>query len=258
MSFIWLCRDIRKGMETHIQTTACCKTDPGLRRSCNEDACLIHNEGGYFLVADGIGGAAAGEIASAIFSKTAAEIFSLNSNRSSEETLQLVKDCFLTANLRILADIATIPTHAGMGCTAELLVLHAGGFVLGHIGDSRTYRLRQAILTRLTKDHSLVQQQIDQGLISPEQARKHPMKNVILRAVGINEQLAIDIIQGQVFPGDLFLLCSDGLSDMVEDKQIEEALLDGNLITEKAARLIDLANAAGGRDNITVALIEVR
>jgi serine/threonine protein phosphatase PrpC len=258
MSSIWFCKDIRTGMEILIQTTACCKTDPGLRRSCNEDTCLIHNERGYFLVADGIGGAAAGEIASALFAKTAAEIFLSSSIRSSENTLQLVKDCFLTANSRILADIAATPAHTGMGCTAELLVMHDNGFVLGHIGDSRTYRLRQATLTQLTKDHSLVQQQIEQGLISQEQARKHPMKNVILRAVGINEQLAIDIIQGQVFPGDFFLLCSDGLSDMVEDKRIEEALLTGELLTEKAARLVDLANAAGGRDNITVALIEVQ
>jgi len=258
MSSTWFRKDIRKGMETLIQTTACCKTDPGLRRSCNEDTCLVHNEGGYFLVADGIGGAAAGEIASAIFAKTAAEIFSSSSSRTSEETLQLVKDCFLTANSRILTDIATTPTHAGMGCTAELLVLHANGFVLGHIGDSRTYRLRQTILTQLTKDHSLVQQQIDQGLISQEQARTHPMKNVILRAVGINEQLAIDIIQGQVFSGDLFLLCSDGLSDMVEDNRIEEVLSTEEPLTEKAARLVDLANSAGGRDNISVALIEAR
>jgi protein phosphatase len=245
-------------METIIQTTACCKTDPGLRRSCNEDTCLVQNESGYFLVADGIGGAAAGEIASALFAKTAAEIFSSTGSRSSEESLQLVKNSFLTANSRILTDIAATPARAGMGCTAELLALHANGFVLGHIGDSRTYRLRQTILTQLTKDHSLVQQQIDQGLINQEQARNHPMKNVILRAVGIEEQLAIDIIQGQIFSGDLFLLCTDGLSDMVEDKQIQEVLLTEELLTDKAARLVDLANAAGGRDNVTVALIEVR
>jgi protein phosphatase len=145
-----------------------------------------------------------------------------------------------------------------MGCTAELLALHTSGFVLGHIGDSRTYRLRQTILTQLTVDHSLVQQQVDQGLISQEQARNHPMKNVILRAVGINDQLAVDIIQGQVLSGDLFLLCTDGLSDMIDDHQIQAVLSLEENLTDKAARLVDLANAAGGRDNITVALVEVR
>ncbi len=145
-----------------------------------------------------------------------------------------------------------------MGCTAELLALHSSGFVLGHIGDSRTYRLRQTILTQLTVDHSLVQQQIDQGLINQEQARNHPMKNVILRAVGINDQLAVDIIQGQVVSGDLFLLCTDGLSDMIDDHQIQAILSLEASLTDKAARLVDLANVAGGRDNITVALVEVR
>ena len=245
-------------METTIQTTTCCKTDPGVRRSCNEDACVVHNEGGYFLVADGIGGAAAGEIASAIFAKTAASVFSTSLNRTVEKTLELVKNCFISANSSILADIASTPSHAGMGCTAELLALHTNGFVLGHIGDSRTYRLRQTILTQLTVDHSLVQQQIDQGLINQEQARNHPMKNVILRAVGINDQLAVDIIQGQVLSGDLFLLCTDGLSDMIDDRQIQTILSMEESLTDKAARLVDLANAAGGRDNITVALVEVR
>ncbi len=244
-------------METIIQTTTCCKTDPGLRRSCNEDACVVHNEDGYFLVADGIGGAAAGEIASAIFANTTASIFSSSLNRTVEKTLELVKSCFISANSSILADIALTPSHAGMGCTAELLALHTSGFVLGHIGDSRTYRLRQTILTQLTVDHSLVQQQVDQGLINQEQARNHPMKNVILRAVGINDQLAVDIIQGQVLSGDLFLLCTDGLSDMIDDHQIQAVLLLEENLTDKAARLVDLANAAGGRDNITVALVEV-
>lgn len=245
-------------MEMIIQTTSFCKTDPGLRRSCNEDACLVHNTNGLFLVADGIGGAAAGEIASAIFAKTAAEIFSSNFNRTLDETQGLVNHSFLTANSRILTDIASNPSHTGMGCTAELLALHTSGFVLGHVGDSRTYRLRQTVLTQLTTDHSLVQQQIDQGLINLEQAKNHPMKNVILRAVGTNDQLAVDIRQGKVLSGDLFLLCTDGLFDMIDDNQIKDILLLDDQLTEKATKLVNLANAAGGRDNITVVLVEVR
>jgi protein phosphatase len=245
-------------MKNIIQTTACCKTDPGLKRSLNEDTCLIHHEDGYFLVADGIGGAAAGEIASALFSKTTAEIFTSRSNGSPDETLALVKESFLSAHSRIVDHVASFPSHAGMGCTAEILAFHDSGFILGHIGDSRTYRLRQTILTQITTDHSLVQHQIDQGLINYAQARSHPMKHVILRAVGLNEELTIDIIQGQVLSDDLFLLCTDGLSDMVDDSQIEEILLTEESLSDKAEMLVSLANAAGGRDNISVVLIKVQ
>jgi PPM family protein phosphatase len=245
-------------MEKTIQTTASCKTDPGLKRSLNEDVCIIHIEGGYFLVADGIGGAAAGEIASALFAEATAETFSSSSNRSAEETLALVKQSFYSAHSRIVTHIQSTPSHTGMGCTAEILAFHKSGYVLGHIGDSRTYRLRQTHLSQLTKDHSLVQQQIDQGLINQDQARNHSMKHVILRAVGADGQLAIDITQGQVLPGDLFLLCTDGLSDMIEDNQIQEILLTEHPLAEKADMLISLANAAGGRDNITIVLVQVQ
>jgi PPM family protein phosphatase len=245
-------------MQTTLQKIACCKTDPGLRRSLNEDACFVHIEGDYFLVADGIGGAAAGEIASALFAKTTAETFSSSAKRTLEETLILVKQSFLAANSQIVDHIKSTPSHAGMGCTAEILAFHTNGFVLGHIGDSRTYRLRQMHLTQLTKDHSLVQQQIDQGLINQDQARNHSMKHVILRAVGVDGKLAIDVLQGQVLPGDLFLLCTDGLSDMIEDHQIREILLMKESLEEKAEMLVSLANAAGGRDNISVVLVEVQ
>lgn len=245
-------------METSIPTISFGKTDPGLRRSHNEDSVLLHNAGGYFLVADGVGGAAAGEVASALFAQAVAETFSVTHNRSLEETLISVKESFLKANSRILAHIAATPAHSGMGCTAELLALHDRGFVLGHIGDSRTYRLRQAAFTRLTTDHSLVQQQLDQGLIDWEQARKHPMKNVILRAVGVESELAVDIIQGQVLSGDVFLLCTDGLSDMIDDSQMQEILMTTEPLAEKVDMLVSLANSTGGRDNISVVLVEVQ
>jgi len=245
-------------MEIIIQTTACCTTDPGLRRSHNEDACLIDNAGGFFLVADGVGGAAAGEIASNLFVKATADIFSESSTRSLQDTLEKVSNSFLEANSRISADIAITPSHAGMGCTAELLAVHTHGYVLGHIGDSRTYRLRQTSLTQMTKDHSLVQEQLDQGLLTPDQARTHPMKNVILRAVDGGKDLAIDLSHGHLVPGDIFLLCTDGLSDMIDDDQIRTVLVTSASLAEKAEQLVGLANAAGGRDNVTVALVEVR
>lgn len=243
-------------MVTTIQTTASCKTDPGLRRSHNEDRCFVDNQKGYFLVADGIGGAAAGEIASAIFAKTTVDTFSSRPERTTEETLKIVSICFRSANSAILADIAATPSHLGMGCTAELLALQQDGFVLGHIGDSRTYLLRNKVLTRLTTDHSLVQQQLDLGLITAEEAKNHLLKNVILKAVGTEEQLEADIRQGHLEKGDLFLLCSDGLTDMVEEGRIHEVLLTEASLEQKAEELVKLANEAGGRDNITVVLVE--
>ena len=144
-----------------------------------------------------------------------------------------------------------------MGCTADLLAFSQGSFIIGHVGDSRTYRLKNSTLKQLTKDHSLVQEQLDQGLISPEEARRHAMRNVILRAVGVNVTVALDILKGKKNPGDLFLLCSDGLTDMVGDPAVFSALsADGNL-SEKSAALIQLAKQAGGKDNVTVVLSAV-
>lgn len=240
-----------------IPTSACAKTDIGLRRRANEDAYLVDNETGYFLVADGMGGAAAGEVASRLFSRTAAELFFANPLRLENEALALIKNVFFTANAAILQHVENNPSHAGMGCTAELFALHATGFVLGHIGDSRTYRLRHGRLKQLTRDHSLVQQQIEQGVISSEEARKHRMRNVILRAVGVKEELAVDIIKGQLLAGDLFLLCTDGFSDMVTDEAIHEILAARASLSEKVARCIEQAKAGGGLDNITVALVEI-
>ncbi|OQX20459.1 MAG: hypothetical protein BWK76_01290 [Desulfobulbaceae bacterium A2] len=231
-------------------------SDVGRRRSHNEDVCRVDEARGFFLVADGMGGASAGEVASGLFAATAGDVFVASAYRPLEETVFLVKKSFYTANARILSDIEGNPSRAGMGCTAELFALYDQGFVLGHIGDSRTYRLRNSSLVQLTKDHSLVQYQIDQGLINDEQARSHPMKNVIMRAVGVNRELAVDIIQGPVFSGDLFLLCTDGLSAMVDDLVIRDILLVPEPLSQRAARLIQQANEAGGRDNVSVVLIE--
>jgi protein phosphatase len=143
-----------------------------------------------------------------------------------------------------------------MGCTAELVAFSPDGFVIGHMGDSRTYLYRDGLLRQLTKDHSFVQEQIDQGVISPEQARSHKMRNVILRAVGVRPSLELDTICGKVLPKDLFLLCSDGLTDMVEDVEILKILEQNGHLSDKALQLIELAKEAGGKDNITVVLAQ--
>jgi PPM family protein phosphatase len=138
-------------------------------------------------------------------------------NRSGEETRELVRNAFNLANKKILDHAENNPEHKGMGCTAELLAFFEHGFAVGHIGDSRTYRLRNGLLKQLTRDHSLVQDQLDQGLITQSEARNHHLRNVILKAIGVSETLVLDLLSGMSFADDLFLLCSDGLTDMVSD-----------------------------------------
>jgi PPM family protein phosphatase len=234
------------------------KTDRGLIRNNNEDTFVINKDNNFCLVADGMGGAAAGEMASLIFAQTADEIFSNGAPATEQEAIDCVQATFREANERILAHVAQYPEHQGMGCTAEALAFTTSGFVIGHMGDSRTYRFRQGILKQLTKDHSLVQDQIDQGLITEEQARTHSMRNVILRAVGVRPSPALDTLRGPIFQGDLFLLCSDGLTDMVDDSEISRVLNMNSDVIQKSDLLIDFAKKAGGKDNITVVLAEVK
>ena len=233
------------------------KTDIGLKRKNNEDVFVVSPEQDFCLAADGMGGAAAGEIASKIFADTALDIFAQNTEHSQKEVLYRIQKTFCDANEKILAHVNENASHKGMGCTAEILAFSDKGFVVGHIGDSRTYRLRDGYLEQLTQDHTIVQQQFEEGLISTDQIKDHPLRNVIFRAVGIKEDLALDLIIGKIFSGDLFLLCSDGLTDMVPDEQILEILCSHNDIPLKAEELIDAAKDAGGIDNITVVLASV-
>jgi serine/threonine protein phosphatase PrpC len=233
------------------------KSDTGLKRSNNEDTLILRPEIGLFAVADGMGGAAAGEVASQIFAETVSRVFGEKERVSGQETHDLVQEVFRQANEKILNHVKENSQHKGMGCTAELLAFNQDHYVLGHVGDSRTYLFRRGELKQLTLDHSLVQDQVDQGLITAEEARKHSLRNVILRAVGVNEFLAVDLIRGKGVPGDLLLLCSDGLSDMVDDPSIANVLSHPVGVAQKVERLIELAKSAGGHDNITVVLCEV-
>jgi serine/threonine protein phosphatase PrpC len=247
-------------MQPSFQISACCESDKGLVRSYNEDACLVNNEDCYYLVADGMGGEAAGELASAFFRDTVVELFSSTPRQHlGPDTLkELVIECFQSAHTRILSHVDQQPSHRGMGCTAELLAFRDGQIVIGHVGDSRTYRLRDSELVQLTTDHSLVQEQADLGLISREQARSHPLKNLVLRVVGGGTSLEVDMIGSDVKAGDIFLLCTDGLTSMVADEQVYEILCYDMETQVKAAMLTDLAKFNGGKDNITVTLIEFR
>ena len=233
------------------------KSDPGLKRPNNEDAFLIEPELGLNILADGMGGAAAGELASQIFTETAHELLSHTPPATEEERLRLLQQAYEQANARMLDHVTAQPEHRGMGCTAELLILWNSKFVLGHVGDSRTYLYRKGRLKQLTRDHSLVQDQVDQGIITQEEARTHRLRHVILRAVGTAEALAVDFLRGNTFPGDLFLLCSDGLTDMIDDPAIQTILEQPVALAERVDRLIESAKAAGGHDNVTVILSEV-
>jgi PPM family protein phosphatase len=240
-----------------VEIRFCGKTDIGIRRLKNEDAFVIVSELDMCALADGMGGAAAGELASRMFAEAVVAIFAAAGQRSEQETMELVEQTYRMANEKIMLHALNNPDHKGMGCTAELLAFFDQGYVLGHVGDSRSYLFRGGQLKRLTNDHSVVQQQLNQGFITAEEARKHPLRNVILRAVGTNEILAIDMIRGKVQTGDLFLLCSDGLTDMVEESVLSEVLAVDQTLPLKADQLIERANSAGGHDNITVILGEV-
>ncbi len=232
------------------------KSDIGLKRSNNEDAFVLEPDLGFFALADGMGGAASGEVASQIFIETVLKVFSKVDERSEQETLEFVQNAFRLANESIL-NRAGEPHHHGMGCTAELLAFYGQNYVLGHVGDSRTYHFRQGQLRQMTKDHSLIQDQLDQGLITQDEARRHAHRNVILRAVGVDQVLAVDLVKGKCLPGDIFLLCSDGLTDMTDDISIQNVLSLPLHLAQKGEKLIELAKSAGGYDNITIILCAV-
>ncbi len=232
-------------------------TDTGNVRCENEDTFHICEAGSYGLIADGMGGAAAGEVASKIFAETAKKVFNGRMQWAEKETLLLVQKTFSLANKEILSHVKHYPQDHGMGCTAELFALCREGFIIGHVGDSRTYRVRNGRLKQLTKDHSLVQDLVDNGVITLEEARQHAKRNVISRAVGVNDLIKIDVVTGKSKAGDLFLLCSDGLTDMVEDTSVSTVLEDERPLDGKPRALIDLAKSAGGKDNITVVIARI-
>ncbi|MBU0996149.1 MAG: Stp1/IreP family PP2C-type Ser/Thr phosphatase [Proteobacteria bacterium] len=233
------------------------KSDVGLKRECNEDAFAVRPDLNLCLAADGMGGAAAGEVASHIFVGSVLRAFETMAGYSENDITHIIKKAFFLANRDILNHARENPQHKGMGCTAELLAFTDSGFIVGHVGDSRTYRLRDGKLTQLTHDHSLVQEQVDKGLISEAEAKQHAMRNIVLRAIGVDQEISIDLLKGKILSGDQFLLCSDGLTDMISAYDIEKTLITDNDLSTKADTLIELAKSRGGLDNITVVMAAV-
>jgi len=233
-------------------------THVGLVRTNNEDAYLAMPEAGLFAISDGMGGAAAGEIASSYFIETARSLLAQRSLESKEADVALVEKVFKYSNKRILEHATQNPDDWGMGCTGDLLVFSGNHYTIGHVGDSRVYLLRNRKLQQLTKDHSLVQSWVDEGMLTAEDARRHPRKNIILQVIGTQPILSCDIQRGEGLNHDIFLLCSDGLTDMVEDYVIQDVLASTEPLQNKLDDLIRAALAAGGKDNVTAVLCQVR
>lgn len=212
---------------------------------------------GIFVVADGMGGHAAGEVASEMaVHHIARELGSLK-GLGDKDVTERMQQAIRSANAAIFQRTLTEHDKRGMGTTVTSLVLYEGRFLIGQVGDSRAYLLRDGRLTQVTKDHSYVQEQVDAGYLTPDQARTHPYSNVITRCVGANSDVQPDIYVGSVKANDLFLLASDGLTGMLEDPQLHEIMKGGDQMPqEQVDQLINEANRHGGLDNITA--IEVR
>ena len=228
-------------------------------RSGNEDNFFAEADErrGVFIVADGMGGHAAGEVASEmavqIVSRQLLTIASVIDPHAQETLAQALRDANRAIYDRMLAEV----DKQGMGTTASVLALSDNHFLIGQIGDSRVYLLRDGALSQLTKDHSYVQEQVDAGLLTPEQARYHPYSNVITRCVGASEEVEADIYSGEMKPGDVFLLASDGLTGMVDDRRLQSMLLARSGPGRIVDALIAEANGRGGLDNITAIVVQV-
>jgi len=240
-----------------VHITCAGRTDVGIIRSGNEDSYLIVPERGIFLVADGMGGHAAGEVASEMAARLIARELGSLRGLNDEQVADRMRNAIRSANAAIFQRTLTEHDKRGMGTTVTALVLFETRFLIGQVGDSRAYLQRDARLTQVTKDHSYVQEQVDAGYLTPEQARTHPYSNVITRCVGANSDVIPDIYVGTVKPGDLFLLASDGLTGMLEDHQLAESLAPGETPQQQVDRLIEEANRHGGLDNITAILVRV-
>ncbi|HEX6589576.1 MAG TPA: PP2C family serine/threonine-protein phosphatase [Longimicrobiales bacterium] len=232
-------------------------TDVGRQRSRNEDSYLVSRERLLYAVADGMGGHAAGDVASRTAIETVDRLVGpVAAMDVAARTSQLV-EATRAANGAILDDAQREPERAGMGTTLSILsVLPTGDtYLIAHVGDSRIYQLRDDVLTQLTVDHTWVQQQVELGRLSPRRARVHPYASVLTHALGVPEEERIDTRMGTVRPGDIYLLCSDGLTTVLEDLTIGEILSGGGSLEAIADELIAEANDEGGPDNITVVLV---
>jgi protein phosphatase len=235
---------------------SCSITDPGLVRPNNEDAVLVRPEARLFAVADGMGGHAAGEIASGL----AIEVLDRGAGEMPADPTAVedwLRKSFAAANAVIRAHGKSVAETHGMGTTLTALAapISRDGVVVAHIGDSRAYRLHNRALEQLTRDHTWVQERVDAGLLTPSLARDHPFSSVLTRVLGMDTTVAPDLLNVDAQTGDLFLLCSDGLSTMLTDAEIASILASDGSLQDMASALVNTAKSNGGLDNITLVLL---
>lgn len=235
-------------------------TDTGRARTNNEDSVALDESCALAVLADGMGGYNAGEVASGmatgfITSELGRWLREAGASANDAEVRRAMDICVDNANRAIFNAANANPQYAGMGTTLVVALFRGTRVLMGHVGDSRGYRLRGGRLMQMTRDHSLLQEQIDAGLITPEQASFSANKNLVTRAVGVEDTVLLEIHQHEVHPGDVYLLCSDGLSDMLNDESILQQLANLDSLEEAGHALIAAANEAGGRDNIAVVLV---
>lgn len=238
-------------------------TDTGRLRSNNEDAIACEPDLGLALLADGMGGYQAGEVASAMATGTVSAtlgtwLLGKRAKTNTRDIVSAMRQSVDQANLAIFQASIDNPQFTGMGTTLVMAVFCGARALVGHIGDSRCYRWREGRLEQLTRDHSLLQEQVDAGLLTPEQAEHAPHRNLVTRALGVESAVALDVAEHAVLPGDLYLLCSDGLTDMLRHEGMQHLLRAPGAtpaLDTLAQALVDGANAAGGRDNISVILV---
>jgi len=242
-----------------VELTVAARSDVGMIRSGNEDSFFAHatKERGIFIVADGMGGHAAGEVASEmsvqIVSRELQELLDVYGEVAREKVAESLR----IANRAIYDRTIQEADKQGMGTTVSMLVVSGARYLIGQVGDSRVYLLRDGALRQLTKDHSYVQEQVDAGLLTPEQARYHPYSNVITRCVGASDSVEPDTYVGEMKPGDVFLVASDGLTGMVDDRRLQQLLLSRASAGRVVDALIAEANYRGGLDNITAVVVQV-
>lgn len=233
-------------------------THTGRRRETNQDYMYtsetpVGNLPNLFLVADGMGGHAAGDYASRF---TVEQIVAYISQSAEREPVKVIKEAIKKANSLLLQEAEQHPEKKGMGTTIVAAVVEEDRLYAANIGDSRLYVINQEGITQITRDHSLVEEMVRMGEMDKEEAREHPDKNIITRAVGVLPEVSVDFFEIKLSPEDMILMCSDGLSNMIADEEIRQIVLRQRDIVEKAEMLIETANLNGGKDNITVVLVE--
>lgn len=230
-------------------------TDPGLVRSVNQDSFYADPQGRFFIVADGMGGHAGGQEASQIATQHIQTVLEQSWDDPELPSDRLLEAAFHAANQGILDDQIIHPERGDSGTTAVVILFRGDGAWLGHVGDSRLYRLRTGQLEQVTEDHTWVARALQMGDITPEQAVNHSLRHVLFQCLGRQDLKSTDIGTIEVQKGDWFLLCSDGLSEEVADPELTAILLSDRPYQDIAQQLIESAKTAGGSDNITVVLV---